>query len=335
MAPEVEIKVVNADPLLSVIVPVYQVEPWLERCVRSIRQQTYRHLEIILVDDGSPDRCGEICERLALQDSRIKVIHQANQGLSAARNTGLNCCQGEYVGFVDSDDVIHPEMYSRLFADLSDFGARLAFCQPEMCRDSQISFPHIRARRECLSGSEILRISLQENKWFSACSKLYHRSLFETLRFPEGRINEDYPVTARIFSQCEKIVIDYSRLYAYRKRENSITTSGLSDRSFDQAVSAEEVYLFVKESHPDCVEFAARNLFSTCIGLLLKTSGEGGKPYRERRAEVFALVRKYYDENKANTLLSPTQRLLLRAARSGDVSFDMAATAVRVAKWFS
>lgn len=105
-------------PLISVIVPVYKVEPYLRRCIDSIRNQTYTNLEIILVDDGSPDNCGCICDEYAQKDKRILVIHQKNEGLSAARNSGLDRCTGAYIGFVDSDDCIHPEMYERLYQDM-------------------------------------------------------------------------------------------------------------------------------------------------------------------------------------------------------------------------
>lgn len=114
-------------PLISVIVPVYKVEPYLHRCIDSIRNQTYTNLEIILVDDGSPDNCGRICDEYAQKDKRIFVIHQENGGLSAARNSGLDRCSGAYIGFVDSDDCIHPEMYERLYKDICTYHTRLAF----------------------------------------------------------------------------------------------------------------------------------------------------------------------------------------------------------------
>lgn len=114
-------------PLISVIVPVYNVESYIHRCIDSILNQTYVNLEIILVDDGSPDNCGQICDEYAQKDNRIIVIHQSNGGLSVARNAGLNKCTGKYIGFVDSDDCIHPEMYERLYKDICKYQVRLAF----------------------------------------------------------------------------------------------------------------------------------------------------------------------------------------------------------------
>ena len=304
-------------PLISVIVPVYKVEPWLARCVQSIRSQTYHNLEIILVDDGSPDKCGEMCDRFALEDSRIKVLHRDNGGLSAARNTGLDACSGEYIGFVDSDDIIHPEMYSRLYADICTYGTQLAFCQPLMCYHSDIVFPPVDAHSECIMQNDVLKKSLSDRIWFSAWTKLYHRSLFDGLRYPEGRINEDYPVTIRIYDRCEHIAVNHNKLYAYFKRAGSITTSSLSESSFDQILSAEEVHLFIKETHPDCSDLSARILLSTCLGLLIKTGGIYAKEFDSKRDEVFNIIGRYFPEETRNPYLSFSQKILLSAVCSG------------------
>lgn len=319
-------------PLISVIVPVYKVEPWLERCVRSIINQTYKNLEIILVDDGSPDRCGEMCDFFAKEDNRIKVIHRLNGGLSAARNTGLDVCCGEFIGFVDSDDVLHHMMYSLLYADICLFKTRLAFCQPLMCWDSKVSFPPTNANSECINRKDLIHRTLEENIWFSANTKLYHRSLFEGIRYPEGRTNEDYPVTIRIYDRCECIAVNYNQLYAYCKREESITMAPINENSFDCVTSAEEVYLFVKELYPDFVPYAARNLLAACIGLLLKTDGKFSHKYEAHRNEIFAVIRKYYPMHKRNTLLKNSQRILLSAANAGKKYYAGASRIYRILK---
>ena len=319
-------------PLISVIVPVYKVEPWLERCVDSIRSQVYRNLEIILVDDGSPDRCGEICDNLALEDDRIRVIHRGNGGLSAARNTGIDACRGEYIGFVDSDDAIHPEMYSRLYADIRDNGTLLAFCQPMVCYGSDISFPPAEARVECLSGEEVIRKSLGKSIWFSAWTKLYHRSLFDGLRYPEGRTNEDYPVTMRIYGRCGRVAVDYNKLYAYCKRADSITTSSVSEKTFDQVVSAEEALLFIREAYPGCAPLAARTLLASCSGVLLKTDGPRAAEFRNKRDEVFSVIRRYYPSERSNPHLSFSQKCILGAANAGGVPYVVVSWIFRTLK---
>ena len=322
------------EPLISVIVPVYQVEPWLERCVLSIRRQTYRNLEIILVDDGSPDRCGEMCDMFAREDDRITVVHQENGGLSAARNAGLDVCHGAYIGFVDSDDAIHPEMYSRLLDDIRTFGTSLAFCQTFLCSDEgpAISFPQVDDLAECLSRDEIIRSALRENGWFSANTKLYQRSLFDGLRYPEGRINEDFPVTIRIYDRCDRIVVDHNPMYAYCKRAGSITTAPFSERSFDQIINAEDVHAYIRETHPDYLNLSARILLSSCLGLLLKTDGALANQFKAKREELFAMIRKYFPKEKRNPYLSLPQKLLLSAAHSGGLIYAIASWIYRAIK---
>ena len=312
------------EPLLSVIVPVYKVEPWLERCVRSIRSQTYRNLEIILVDDGSPDRCGEMCDCFAREDRRIRVIHRENGGLSAARNTGLDACHGEYLGFVDSDDVIHPEMYARLYNHICTFGTRLAFCQAQIFHDEDISFPSPEAKVSCLPRDKVLHKSLSSQIWFSAWTKLYHKSLFEGLRYPEGRTNEDYPVTIRIFDRCDRITVDFNQLYAYCKRDGSITTTSSFRNAFDQIISAEEVFLYLKESHPDLKPLAARLLLSAALGYLLKTDIARTSEHQTERESAFAVIRKYYRKDIKPPFLSVNQRILLFYANAGRWQFAVA-----------
>ena len=320
------------EPLISVIVPVFKVEPWLERCVDSIRNQTYRNLEIILVDDGSPDRCGEMCDLFAREDNRIIVVHRENGGLSAARNTGLEICHGEYIGFVDSDDYIHPEMYHRLYDDVCTFGTKLAFCQPLMCYEAIATFPPMKASVVSLSREEILEKSLREIIWFSAWTKLYHISLFEGLRYPEGRTNEDYPTTIRVFDRCDHIAVDYNQLYAYCKRAGSITTSLSASNAYDQIINAEDVLLFIKKTYPDLEYLAARILLSACIGYLLKTDVDYSNESRDNRNSVFAVIRGYAAEKINIPSLSFSQRVLLSAARAGDRQYTIASWVYRKIK---
>ena len=315
---------VNAEPLISVIVPVYEVEPWLERCVKSIRNQTYRNLEIILVDDGSPDRCGDMCDRLAREDKRITVIHRDNGGLSAARNTGLSICRGEYIGFVDSDDVIHPDMYSRLYADICAFGTELAFCQPLINYGPTVSFPQTDDTAVCLSKDDILLKALSDGIWFSAWTKLYHRRLFDGLRYPESRTNEDYPITIRVFDRCDRIAVDFNHLYVYCKRAGSITTSSSIGNAFDQIISAEDVLVYLKDTHPNLVGQATRILLSATIGYLLKTDGDLASEHKKERNDVFAIIRKYYSGERPVPKLSFSQKFLLSAARAGESRYAAA-----------
>lgn len=210
------------DELISIIVPVYRVEPYLEKCLESLRSQTYRNLEIILVDDGSPDNCGAICDRYAREDSRFRVFHTENGGLSAARNVGLRAASGDYIGFVDSDDWTEPEMYEKLHNAIIQTGADVSCCcfytvfPQEVIEMKTLGLRLLDAEdalRELIEGA-----CIRTGVW----SKLYRRELWEDVSFPEGRIFEDVLTTYRIFRKMEKLAAIPEHLYYYRRREDSI-----------------------------------------------------------------------------------------------------------------
>ncbi len=222
--------------LISVIVPVYNVEKYLRRCVDSILAQTYTNLEIILVDDGSPDNCGKICDEYAKKDSRIKVIHQKNGGLSAARNAGLDIATGDYIGFVDSDDYISPEMYEKLLNILKESNSDLSVCGMDYYDEN-----NNRIDQECpltdrtFSNLEIFGELQKELYWFyvNACPKLYQSLIFEDIRFPVGKLYEDNHIVHYIFQKCNSIVTTSNKWYYFTLRNGSITHSGFSIKSLD------------------------------------------------------------------------------------------------------
>ncbi len=210
---------------ISVIIPVYKVEPYLERCVRSVLAQTYRELEILLVDDGSPDRCGEICDTLAAEDPRIRVIHKENGGLSSARNAALAVCTGGYIAFVDSDDFIHPEFAARMLAILEQTQAQIVQCRFEIGSADDFSEP------EKESGVQIIgRYDALESMAYkvTACGKLYRREIVEGVRFPEGKINEDDATYYRFADSAQTIALTDAALYYYYQSPNSIMRSKAS-----------------------------------------------------------------------------------------------------------
>lgn len=301
-------------PLISIIVPIYKVEPYIHRCIDSIIHQTYKNLEIILVDDGSPDNCGNICDEYATNDSRIKVIHQKNGGLSAARNKGLDICQGEYIGFVDGDDCIHPEMYQRLYDDIITHQVKLAFCQPNMCYHDKIVSIDER-HSECKEKGYIILRSLIENIWWSACSKLYHRSLFENIRFPLGKVNEDYPITIRIYDQCELIAVNYNKLYNYCIRENSICTSPLNIKKFDQIENTLDVVHYMKEKHPEWQDAAEYVFLTTILKLLTNIYNDKNPKFNKQKDEIFSLIQLHYPSAMKNKYLLKQQKAMLFMAK--------------------
>ena len=179
-------------PLLSIIVPVYKVENYLQKCIDSILAQTFTDFELILVEDGSPDGCPALCDAAAAKDARIRVLHQKNGGLSAARNAGLDVARGEWIGFVDSDDYIAPEMYETLYKAVQNTGADLALCDYAAVDEAGIPClpPYTGLAQRIFTGRELLKRAtntMAQPAW----NKLYRRAIFAQLRYPEGKLNED------------------------------------------------------------------------------------------------------------------------------------------------
>ncbi|WP_456068533.1 glycosyltransferase [Eubacterium sp.] len=226
--------------LISVIVPVYKVEEYLDRCVESIVNQTYTNLEIILVDDGSPDNCPQMCDDWAKKDNRIKVIHKENGGLSDARNAGLDIAQGEYIGFVDSDDYIHSKMYELLYKSIISNNSDMSICDTRIVDEDGNSIINKNLfspfTQKNISGKMILEQKLFEKvawKWIVVWPKLYAKCLFENVRFLVGKINEDEFIAQDIFVNCANIVCVNEQLYYYVQRNGSITNSNFSFKNFD------------------------------------------------------------------------------------------------------
>ncbi len=222
--------------LISVIVPVYNVEPFLDRCMQSILRQTYRNLEIILVDDGSTDASAQLCDDYARKDGRVKVLHKTNGGLSDARNAGLELASGAYIGYVDSDDWIEPDMYEQMHRACVENNARIAVCR---------YFNEYRDRTESggsgsvvpLSREELLKIYIGGHDSYiiynSVWSKLFARELVQGMVFPKGRNSEDILYTTRAFCKADRAVYLDSSFYHYViDREGSIMNAAGAERMF-------------------------------------------------------------------------------------------------------
>lgn len=210
-------------PKISIIVPVYKVELYLRQCIDSIITQTYKNLEIILVDDGSPDDCGAICNEYAEHDNRIIVIHKENGGLSDARNAGLDIAKGNYIGFVDSDDWIEPDMYESLYNNLVDNDADIACCGYYESYVNENIFHVLFEETILLSKEQAMKESFFYKR-VSVCAwdKLYKKDIFMNIRYPFGKIHEDEFVILDIFSQADKVIVSTVPKYYYRQRNGSI-----------------------------------------------------------------------------------------------------------------
>lgn len=279
---------------ISVIVPVYKVEALLTRCVDSILGQTYERLEVILVDDGSPDGSGKLCDAYAQKDPRVRVIHKENGGLSSARNAGLDVATGEYIAFVDSDDWLVPEAYEWMLEAMRANGVKLV-CAGRYDVDADTGEKVIGLcpeRDEVISGEKMAgRIFTWDHCDSSACDKLYHRSLWENHRYPEGVVCEDLPVTYRLALEAGNVALLNRLIYHYYHRSGSITTAALSDKTFHYSRHTEEIYRYIRENHP-VIGKEARFLRVRSLYHLLLTLEQAGKVEREHYAQQAKATRR-------------------------------------------
>ncbi len=212
-------------PLISIIVPVYKVEKYLDCCVESILAQTYKNIELILVDDGSPDNSGAMCDAWAQKDSRVRVIHKQNGGASTARNVALDVARGEYIGFVDSDDFIHQDMYMCLMQALENASVKIACCESVEVEED-VNTP-LDVSKECtikeFTAEETMEEIYAYRMGTSFWRRLFHASVLEGIRFPEGEINEEYPLLIPIAVKAGGTVAINRVLYYYRNRADSVT----------------------------------------------------------------------------------------------------------------
>ena len=209
-------------PLISIIVPVYNVKNYLEKCLQSICGQTYKNLEIILIDDGSSDGSGELCDLFAQRDGRIKVIHQTNAGQSAARNRGLAVAQGEFLGFVDSDDWIEPDMYEFLYCLLKENEADISICSHCRDKDGGSVVKYASGKQFVFTRDEGIRaLAVDKHIRNYVWDKLYKRCLFSDIAFPLNRIFEDIAISYQVFYKAENIVMRDLPKYHYVIREGS------------------------------------------------------------------------------------------------------------------
>lgn len=253
---------------ISVVIPVYKVEAYLEECLDSVVNQTYRNLEVILIDDASPDGCGAICDRYAEGDRRIRVVHkEVNGGLAEARNTGMEYATGVFLFFVDSDDWLAEDTLEKLYGGLKKYQADccVGACvivlekeggEKEVKRGSKkperVETAHEAMEHVLLEGS-------------SSCNRLYRREMLEGLRFPGGRINEDEPFALWAYDRMERIAFLDCETYFYRKRANSITTSAFSVKMADCVYNSRDNLAFVTGKAPELIPAAE---YKYCKSLL-------------------------------------------------------------------
>ena len=285
------IEVKDTKPLISVIVPCYKVEKYLSKCVDSILKQTYKNLEIWLVDDGSPDRCGQICDDFSKKDYRIKVIHKENGGLSDARNTAVEVANGEWISFIDSDDYVAENYFEQLYFLAKEYNCQCSVVQALPFEDgTSPSVPIEKKRIDVLSAQEaIAHMFYQTLLDTSAWNKLYHRSLFKTgIRYPKGFLFEDNPTTYRLLSLCKHIAVCQQKLYYYRIRYDSIEGSDFTPSKLDQGL----IILSMMEDHPEITDSIKRSLHCKQLSLAFHFMMKMPLTYNKRE-DLWYYVKRY------------------------------------------
>jgi len=250
------------DVLVSVIVPVYNVEAYLGRCVDSILAQTYGNLEVILVDDGTKDNCDKLCDAYAAIDTRVRVIHKENGGLSSARNAGIDIARGEYLVFVDSDDWIEPDAVESLLHTALEHGVELAIAGrwDVKAETGEKKLGLCPEKQEVLTAEETIRRIFRWDHCDSASwDKIYHRRLFRQIRFPYGVVCEDVPIMYRIVLDAGRVAFLDKPVYNYFHRPGSITYSKISEKTFHFAKHTAVILPWILEHYPN-LEKEARYL---------------------------------------------------------------------------
>lgn len=294
---------------ISIIIPIYNVEKYLPACVESILQQTYKNLEIILVDDGSPDRCPVICDDLAQKDDRIRVIHQKNKGLSGARNTGIENARGDYLIFVDSDDTVEQTLVEELYTYAEKWNCAIVACgRNYIFEDGQIvcKIAHDESK---VYGFEEAMQEMNSFRLFdmSAWAKIYRRELFEDIRFPEGKLSEDYYIMYKLFDKAQTIGYVAKPLYNYLQRQSSISRNKKINHDFADA--AKKQMEFLDDKYPQMsvlghTAYASANL--TVYDFYLKN---GVKCPKDKLLEFKKTVRNNLVYIRKNKNISKAKRI--------------------------
>lgn len=250
---------------ISVIVPVYKVENYLDKCISSIVQQTYTNLEIILVDDGSPDRSGEICDKWAAKDHRIRVIHQENSGSGAARNAALDVAKGDLVAFVDSDDYLASDMFEHLYG-LLEQGAEIAECGHIDVFDNQTVFSCTDTAVRTYTVQEAMAEHIHDRIFRQLIwNKLYRREVIDDIRFPVDKKIDDEFFTYQVLGNAQNLIRSNKNCYAYRQQEASVMHSMGSQKRLQAVEAKVQRHSYIEKSFPDLKALSLKNLWFTCI----------------------------------------------------------------------
>ena len=293
------------DDLISVIVPIYKVEKYLKKCVESILEKTYSNLDIILLDDGSPDNCGDIIEEFRKKNERIRTIHQKNGGLSDARNSGIKIAKGKYIVCIDSDDWIEKNMIEVLYKDIINTNSDISVCEFVEEDDLQNILSAKKYNNEIIefSSKEALKSLIKQDILTNhAWNKLYKASLFEGIEYPKGQLMEDVSTTYKLFEKANKIVYQNTSLYHYIQRGTSILGNITEKRINDQEFAFFDRNKYLMEKYSEFKEIIELdNMYNVKTLYFLAILGGYKNLYNSTKyAEYYAKYKKVYKENRKN-----------------------------------
>ena len=318
-----------SQPLISVIVPVYKAEAYLEECIGSIRNQTYQNLEIILVDDGSPDRCGEMCDAFAAEDPRIRVIHKENGGQSSARNAALEVATGAYIGFVDADDWIEPWMYETLYRRMVEHGAQISVCGSRLeFEDGSIAYlnnDYPRDNRLRLFDTLEALENVISNKQLtnSLWDKLYQRDIFEGLRLSVGKIYEDMELMPKCLERAQVVVYHPEPYYHYRQTSSSTIRGEFTPARFAEADVALQIAEDYKTRYPSLYHRAFAYYISVSLTII----------HRSRKAASCKQLRKELIRSLKQPLPKESVAILRRITKMKLMAFQIGVPVFELMMW--
>ena len=298
-------------PRLSIIVPIYKVEKYLHNCIDSILHQTFSDFELILVDDGSPDQCGKICDEYAASDTRVRVIHKVNGGVSEARNQGINAAQGEIIGFVDGDDKIAPDMYRTMIQYMDDHQLDIVCADTYQIKNGREVFRPRYREDKIFSHEEAINEILEGNLDNGSPNKIYKRNVIGTIRFPVGRIYEDVATVYRWFYKAKKVGYLFKPFYYYVKREGSIVHRAFNAKGrYACFCGYKERLDFAKQHNLSCVEKCEVQALATALATLTAFYATNESTTSDRYLDVTGFI-KNHTSARFTDRLKPKHRFLI------------------------
>lgn len=302
-------------PEISIIVPVYNVENYINGCIDSILNQEFKNFELILVNDGSTDKSGLICDEYEKKDDRVKVIHQEYKGVSAARNVGINNAKGHYIGFVDSDDYIYKDMYSTLYNLCEQTNSDIGVCKLFREIDGKIINLDDKLIIKEMDNEEAMKELFKGILYrFSLANKLFKKSCFNGVEFPEGRIHEDLSTTYKLFANSAKTVYTNSTGYVYVKRSNSILTKQFYEKRLDAFYGWDEILQFMKYYSNELDEYVNSAFgYGSIDNIFYILNQVNDKVSREKYlSKIRIYTKKYNRELMKNSNLSVKQKFIIK-----------------------